>query len=217
MFDEIAASYDLANTVMTLGQDQLWRRRAARAAVDGERGAVVLDCACGTGRLTSAALKAGALRVAGIDFSERMIQLARRRHPAIEFIVGDLTQLPFEDRQFHAVTIGFGLRNLQDPLAGLREMTRVARRGGRIVVLEAVRPEGRTRVLLELAARLGPRVAGRIAGNVDAYRYLSDTVRAYATGDELREWLSEVGLSDVRVERLGLGAVALVVGTRPLE
>jgi demethylmenaquinone methyltransferase / 2-methoxy-6-polyprenyl-1,4-benzoquinol methylase len=215
MFDQIAERYDLANSLMTLGQDRLWRRRTARIAIDGQRGAVVLDCACGTGKLASVAVRSGALRAVGVDFSERMIAVARVRHPAIEFIVGDASQLPFEDRQFHAVTIGFGLRNLADPLAGLREMTRVARRGGRIAVLEAVRPTGRLRLLLELAATAGPRLTGAVFDRVSAYRYLSDTVRAYASAEELAEWLREVGLTGVRLEHLGFGTVALAVGTRP--
>jgi demethylmenaquinone methyltransferase/2-methoxy-6-polyprenyl-1,4-benzoquinol methylase len=215
MFDEIAEGYDLANSLMTLGQDRRWRRRTARVAIAGQRGAVVLDCACGTGKLASAAVKSGALRVVGVDFSERMIAVARARHAAIEFIVGDAFQLPFEDRQFHAVMIGFGLRNLPDPLAGLREMVRVTRRGGCIAVLEAVRPQGTLHSLLDLAATVGPRAIGRIFGNAAAYRYLSDTVRAYATADELGEWLIKVGLVDAQVERLGFGTVALAWGRRP--
>ena len=215
MFDGIARRYDVANTVMTLGLDAVWRRRAARAALDGQTGASLLDCAFGTGKLASAAVKAGALRVVGVDFSEQMIAFARAKHPGVEFITGDVLHLPFADGEFAAATIGFGLRNLEDPLTGLREMARVVRPGGRVAVLEAVRPEGRLRPLLRTVGGLGPRLAGAVARDSGAYRYLSDTVRSYATAAELGEWLFGVGLGQVRVERLGFGAVALVVGQVP--
>lgn len=215
MFDSIAARYDVANSLMTLGQDRRWRRRTARAAINGRRGVVVLDCACGTGSLSVALCRAGALRVVGIDFSARMIAVARAKHPAVEFIEGDVLRLPFEDAEFDAVTIGFGLRNLPDADAGIREMSRVLQPGGRLVVLEAVRPEGRLRPVLDLAARLGPRAGGALVGEPAAYRYLSDTVRAYASAGELAGWLESAGLANVRTQRLSLGAVALVWGIRP--
>ena len=214
MFDAIARRYDLANTAMTFGQDQRWRRRAARIAVGGRQGATALDCACGTGRLAVALYRSGALRVVGMDFSPQMIEVARAKHPSIEFVVGDVLRLPFQPAAFDAVTIGFGLRNLPDAHAGLREMTRVLRPGGRLVVLEAVRPEGTLRPLRDLAATLGPRVSGVFAGNRDAYRYLSDTVRSYVGASELAGWLEGAGLTGVRVEPAGFGTVALVWGER---
>jgi demethylmenaquinone methyltransferase / 2-methoxy-6-polyprenyl-1,4-benzoquinol methylase len=216
MFDEIAARYDLGNALMTLGLDARWRRRTARVAIAGRNGVRVLDCACGTGSLTAALVRAGALRVVGVDFSERMLEVARRRHPALEFLAADVLHLPFGDETFDAVTIGFGLRNLADPVAGLREMTRVLRPGGRLVVLEAVPAEGPLRPVLGIAARLGPALVGRALGRAPAYHYLSETVRSYATAAGVAGWLAEVGQAPVGVERLGLGAVALVWGERRL-
>lgn len=213
MFDDIATRYDLANTVMTLGQDRLWRRSAARAALGETRGAIALDCASGTGGMAAALLRAGALRVTGVDFSERMLAVARQRHPGVRFLLGDVLQLPF-GACFDAATVAFGLRNLPDPLAALREMARVVRDGGRLAVLEAVRPGGGAGPLLDLAWALAPRVAGRLVGRRTAYRYLTDTVRAYATGEELAGWVRSSGWAAVRVERLGFGAVALVSGVR---
>jgi demethylmenaquinone methyltransferase/2-methoxy-6-polyprenyl-1,4-benzoquinol methylase len=213
MFDRIAARYDAGNRLMTLGLDQSWRRRAARVALEERRGAAALDCACGTGRLCSALVRAGATRVVGVDFSSRMIDVARDRHPSVSFVVADLMRLPFGDAEFDAVTIGFGLRNLPAPSAALREMGRVLRPAGRLVVLEAVRGEGPLKSALDLAARLGPAIAGRAVGDAAAYGYLSETLRTYATAADMVAWLTAAGFAHVAVERLGFGAVALVYGT----
>jgi demethylmenaquinone methyltransferase/2-methoxy-6-polyprenyl-1,4-benzoquinol methylase len=215
MFDDIARGYDLANSVMTLGLDHGWRRRAAREAVGGTRAAHVLDCACGTGKLASALVREGAFEVVGLDFSERMIAVARRRHPAVRFVVGDVMELPFAAGRFDAVTIGFGLRNLSEPLAGLRAMAHVVRPGGRVVVLEAVRAEGPRAPALRALAAAGPAVAGRLLRRASAYGYLRDTVRTYATSSEVARWLDDAGLGNVRARHLGFGAVALISGERP--
>ena len=215
MFDRIAGRYDRANSLMTLGQDSLWRRRAARAAIDGHPASSVLDCACGTGKLASAVLRAGALRVVGLDFSERMVEIARDGHPGIKFMTGDVLHLPFADGAFDAATIGFGLRNLHDPIAGLREMARVVRPGGRIAVLEAVRPEGPLAPIADLLATWGPRMAGAVIGEPAAYRYLTESVRAFATAPELGSWFVRAGIAKGPVTRMGLGSVALAVGTVP--
>ena len=138
MFDRIARRYDLVNTVLSLGTDGGWRRRTARET-GLKPGGSALDVACGSGKLTAelAKLARPGGRVVGLDFSPQMLEVARRDHPGIEFIEGDALKLPFEDASFDAATIAFGLRNLADPVRGLREMTRVARRA---VVLEFVRP-----------------------------------------------------------------------------
>jgi len=213
MFDDIAPRYDLANTAMTLGMDRRWRRLTAQVAVGRRPSVAALDCACGTGRLAAALLAAGAGSVVAVDFSPQMLAIARTRYPRIEFVLADLRQLPYPDASFDAVSIGFGLRNLPDPDASIREMTRVLRRGGRLVILEAVRPEGFARPALRVAATVVPRIAGRLAGNPEAYRYLSETVRTYASADDVADWLRRTGLVDVRVRRLGAGAAALVWGS----
>jgi demethylmenaquinone methyltransferase/2-methoxy-6-polyprenyl-1,4-benzoquinol methylase len=211
MFDRIAGRYDTVNTVLSFGTDAGWRRRAARAT--GLRpGASALDVACGSGRLTAelARLAAGG-RVVGLDFSPRMLDVARRDHPRLEFIEGDAQNLPFEDSTFDAATIAFGLRNLADPLRGLREMTRVARRA---VVLEFVRPPrgivgGGYRVYLRAVL---PLVGGTISGDRRAYRYLSDTVDSYRTPQELAAMATSADWMNVRVDLFGLGTVAVVSG-----
>jgi demethylmenaquinone methyltransferase/2-methoxy-6-polyprenyl-1,4-benzoquinol methylase len=212
MFDRIASRYDLVNTVLSAGTDAGWRRRAARATriVDGGS---ALDVACGSGKLTAelARVAGPAGRVVGLDFSPQMLDVARRRHPRVEFIEGDALNLPFDEGDFDVATIAFGLRNLADPIRGLREMVRVARRG---VVLEFVRPPkgivgGAYRLYLRT---LLPAIGGTLSGQPAAYRYLSDTVDAYRTPDELLAMAKQAGWSDVEFTSLAKGTVGIVSG-----
>ena len=192
MFDRIAGRYDTVNTLLSAGTDAGWRRRAAREAGLREGGSA-LDVACGSGKLTAQLAKvARGGRVVGLDFSPRMLEIARRAHPEIEFLEGDALNLPFEDASFDASTIAFGLRNLADPIRGLREMRRVTK--GRAVVLEFVRPP---KGLFGAAYRaylrtLLPTIGGAISGDRSAYRYLSDTVDSYRTPEERELFLSWV-------------------------
>ena len=215
MFDAISGRYDLANRLMSVGQDGRWRRLAAVEAVASPT-ASVLDCACGSGMLAAAVRRLTVGRVVGLDFSPQMLVRARAQVSGVEFVEGDATSLEYADGSFDGVTIGFGLRNLPDPHAGIAEMARVIRPGGRLVVLEAVRPTG------PLAPATGvwvgsvlPRIGGVLSGDAAAYRYLSDTIRTYASAAELGGWLAAAGLTDVKVRRLMLGTVGLVSGTVP--
>jgi demethylmenaquinone methyltransferase / 2-methoxy-6-polyprenyl-1,4-benzoquinol methylase len=212
MFDRIARRYDRVNTVLSIGTDSGWRRRAARETGLGPGGSA-LDVACGSGKLTAELAKIAGPRgrVIGLDFSARMLDIARGSHPALEFIEGDALSLPFEDGSFDAATIAFGLRNLADPIRALREMTRVARRA---VVLEFVRPPrglvgGAYRVYLRT---LLPAVGGLLSGAPDAYRYLSDTVDSYRTPGELGEMAMRAGWTEVRFVSLALGTVGVLSG-----
>ena len=215
MFDRIARRYDLVNTVLSGGTDSGWRRRAAR--VTGlTAGGSALDVACGSGKLTAqlATIAGPKGRVVGLDFSPQMLEVARRDHPGIEFVEGDALKLPFDDESFDASTIAFGLRNLADPVGGLREMLRVVR--NRAVVLEFVRPpKGPVGTAYRLYLKtLLPAIGGAISGQRSAYKYLSDTVDSYRTPDELRAMAKAAEWSNVRYEGLAMGTVGIVSGQR---
>ena len=217
MFDRIARRYDLVNTVLSAGTDGGWRRAAARAT-GLTAGGSALDVACGSGRLTAelARIAGPTGRVVGLDFSAEMLAIARRSYPATEFVEGDALKLPFEDGAFEAATIAFGLRNLADPVLGLREMARVVRKGA--VVLEFLKPPptlpGRA-YRLYLRSVL-PAVGGAISGAPAAYRYLSDTVDSYRTPQELTAMAREAGWTDVIFKSLSMGTVGIVAGTTVL-
>lgn len=215
MFDRIARRYDLVNTVLSAGTDGGWRRRAARET--GLRaGGSALDVACGSGKLTAelARIAGNRGRVVGLDFSPEMLTVARAHHPGIDFMEGDALSLPFDEASFDASTIAFGLRNLADPVRGLREMARVVKPGGRAVVLEFVRPpKGPVGSAYRMYLRtLLPAVGGALSGQPSAYRYLSDTVDSYRTPDELSKMASAAGWSNARFIPLAAGTVGILSG-----
>ena len=216
MFDRIARRYDLVNTVLSGGTDAGWRKRAARAT-GVTVGGSALDVACGSGKLTAelARIAGPGGRVVGLDFSPQMLEVARREHHGIEFVEGDALNLPFDDATFDASTIAFGLRNLADPVRGLREMLRVVRSCA--VVLEFVRPpKGPIGSAYRLYLKtLLPAIGGAISGQPSAYRYLSDTVDSYRTPEELRAMAAAAGWSNVRYEGLAMGTVGILSGSRP--
>jgi demethylmenaquinone methyltransferase/2-methoxy-6-polyprenyl-1,4-benzoquinol methylase len=217
MFDRIAWRYDLVNTLLSAGTDRRWRRPAA-AATALRPGGRALDVACGTGALTRelARRTTPGGRVVGLDFSPGMLEEARRRAPAMTWMEGDALDLPFGEAEFDAATIAFGLRNLADPALGLREMARVVRPGGRLVVLEFLRPPrgpiGRAYRLY--LTRVLPVLGGRVSGDAGAYRYLSETVDAYMTAEQLLALAGAAGWAAPSLRRLNLGTVALVMAGR---
>jgi demethylmenaquinone methyltransferase / 2-methoxy-6-polyprenyl-1,4-benzoquinol methylase len=209
MFDRIAPVYDAMNRLMTAGLDRRWRRETAASVVrPGDR---VLDVCCGTGDLALAAARVGG-RVTGIDFSEPMLERARRKAPGLTWVQGDALALPFEDHSFDAVTIGFGLRNLEDERRGLAELRRVLVPGGRLGVLEITRPQG----LLEPFYRvwfdgLVP-LAGKVLPGGAAYAYLPASVRRFPSPELLAELMLAAGFEGVRFRRFAGGIVALHTG-----
>ncbi len=210
MFDRIAPVYDAMNRVMTAGLDQRWRRATVREAVlPGER---VLDACCGTGDLAVAARKAGAREVIGIDFSERMLERARRKAPEVEWIQADVLALPFDDASFDAAVVGFGVRNVEDLSAGLKELRRVLRPGGRLGILEITKPRGPLAVFYKLwFDRIVP-LLGRVLPGGAAYTYLPASVRRFPGPEELADLLRTCGFENVRFRRFAGGIVALHVG-----
>ncbi len=211
MFDRIAPVYDLMNRAMTLGLDQRWRRLAVRAAVrPGDR---VLDACCGTGDLALAARDAGA-DVVGLDFSEPMLERARRKGPELEWVRGDLLALPFDDGSFDAATVGFGVRNVEDLDRGLPELARVLRPGGRLAILEITRPRGLLKPFYRLWFDVLIPLAGRVFPGGKAYTYLPASVRRFPGPRELAALLEEHGFGEVGYRLLGGGIVALHVAVR---
>jgi len=206
MFDRIAPVYDVMNRVMTAGLDQRWRRRAVRAAVQpGDR---VLDACCGTGDLAVAAYRAGA-RVVGLDFSERMLERARRKTADVEWVRGDLLELPFGDGSFDAATVGFGVRNVSDLERALRELRRVLRPGARLAILEITTPRGVLKPFFSFWFDRVVPLLGRVLPGGKAYTYLPASVKRFPGAEELAAVLEECGFADVHFRLYGGSIVAL--------
>jgi demethylmenaquinone methyltransferase / 2-methoxy-6-polyprenyl-1,4-benzoquinol methylase len=212
MFDRIAPVYDTMNRVMTAGMDRRWRRLTAEAVV--RRGDRVLDACCGTGDLALAGLRAGAESVVGVDFSEPMLERARRKSGAVEWLESDVLTLPFADEAFDAVTVGFGIRNVDDLDAGLRELQRVLKPGGRLGVLEITRPRGLLRPFFRLWFDVLVPLAGKVLPGGRAYTYLPASVRRFPGPEDLAAALERSGLRGVRFRLLAGGIVALHVGAK---
>jgi demethylmenaquinone methyltransferase/2-methoxy-6-polyprenyl-1,4-benzoquinol methylase len=211
MFDRISPVYDPMNRLMTAGLDRRWRRLAVRAVV--RPGDSVLDACCGTGDLALEAERAGGC-VTGLDFSERMLERARRKSATVEWVRGDVLELPFADASFDAATVGFGIRNVEDLEAGLRELARVLRPGGRLACLEITRPHGALRPFFNLwFDKLVP-LAGRVLPGGEAYTYLPASVRRFPGPEELGEAMRGAGFGEIGWRLLGGGIVALHAATR---
>ncbi len=209
MFDDVAPRYDRTNDLLALGQTRRWRGHVTRAvgALPGDR---VLDLAAGTGTSSEPIARGGAFVVA-CDFSLGMLGEGRRRNPRLSFVAGDGLALPFADESFDAVTISFGLRNLQDRHAGLRELLRVTRTGGRLVVCEFSHPTwGPFRGVYNryLMGAL-PTVARKASSNPDAYEYLAESIRAWPDQADLAGDLLAAGWRHVAWRNLNGGVVAV--------
>ena len=211
MFDRIAPVYDAMNRVMTLGLDQRWRRRTVRLAVQpGDR---VLDACCGTGDLAIMAARAGAT-VVGLDFSTEMLARARRKAPELEWVEGDLLELPFEGESFDAATVGFGVRNVADLGRALAELHRVLRPGGVVAILEITRPRGPLRVFYSLWFDRVVPLLGKVLPGGSAYTYLPASVKRFPPAEELAELMRAAGFEPVRYELMAGGIVARHLGNR---
>jgi demethylmenaquinone methyltransferase/2-methoxy-6-polyprenyl-1,4-benzoquinol methylase len=209
MFDDVARRYDITNDVLSLGQDRRWRRYVV-SAVDPKPGERVLDLAAGTGTSSQPFADHGAY-VVPCDFSLGMLQVGKRSRPHLPFTAGDGTRLPFDDDTFDAVTISFGLRNIVDPDAGLREMRRITRPGGRLVVCEFSHPTNpalRT-VYIEYLMKALPSLARAVSSSPDAYVYLAESIRAWPDQAQLADRITAAGWLESQWRNLTGGIVAL--------
>jgi demethylmenaquinone methyltransferase/2-methoxy-6-polyprenyl-1,4-benzoquinol methylase len=212
MFDRIAGVYDVMNSVMTVGMHQRWRERAVELARVGP-GSRALDVATGTGDL-AVALRAAGAEVVGCDFSEEMLERARSKEPSAHFEWADALALPYEDDSFDAATVGFGARNFSDLGQGLREMVRVVRPGGRVVVLEITTPQKPPlSTFFSLWFDRAVPALGRLAGDEDAYSYLPSSVKRFPDPQALAGELSAAGLEEIRWVLTAGGIIAIHAGT----
>ncbi|MEV0394590.1 demethylmenaquinone methyltransferase [Polymorphospora rubra] len=209
MFDGVASKYDLTNTVLSFGQDRGWRR-ATRSALGLRPGDRVLDLGAGTGVSTEELARSGAYAV-GLDLSLGMLLAGRRVRPDVPLLAGDALRLPFADATFDAVTISFALRNMVDTGAALRELARVTRPGGRLVVCEFSHPTNRAfrTAYLSYLMRSLPAVARAVSSNPDAYVYLAESIRAWPDQAGLSARIMESGWEKVAWRNLTGGVVAL--------
>lgn len=215
MFDDVAEKYDITNDILSLGQTRLWRRAVVNA-VDPKPGEKILDLAAGTGTSTQPFYLAGADPIA-CDFSPGMIEVGKRRYPHLTFVQGDALNLPFEDNTFDAVTISFGLRNVQNTEKALAELLRVTKPGGRMVISEFSHPTWKPfRVTyIEYLMKALPSIARKVSSNPDAYVYLAESIRAWPNQELLAAMIKSAGWEDAEWLNLTGGIVALHRASKP--
>ena len=214
MFDAVAKKYDITNDLLSLGQTRIWRKAVVRA-VDPKPGERILDLAAGTGTSTQPFYVAGADPVA-CDFSAGMIAVGKEQFPHLNFVQGDALNLPFEDNSFDAVTISFGLRNVNDTSRALAEMYRVTKPGGRLVVCEFSQPTWAPfrKAYLEYLMKALPAVATKVSSNPDAYVYLAESIRAWPNQQALADLIGLAGWKACQWRNLTGGIVALHRATK---
>ncbi|WP_257183541.1 demethylmenaquinone methyltransferase [Corynebacterium cystitidis] len=213
MFDDVGKNYDITNTILSFGQDRYWRKRT-RQRLNLKPGQKVLDLAAGTAVSTVELAKSGAWCVA-CDFSQGMLEAGRERD--VPKVVGDAMQLPFDDASFDAVTISYGLRNIHDFRAGLREMARVTKPGGTLVVNEFSTPVVPvfSTIYKEYLMRALPAIAKVVSSNAPAYEYLAESIRAWPDQEGLAAEINANGWQDCGWQNLTFGIVAMHAATKP--
>jgi demethylmenaquinone methyltransferase / 2-methoxy-6-polyprenyl-1,4-benzoquinol methylase len=221
LFATIARRYDLLNDLQSFGLHRLWKRRVV-ALADVKPGDRALDLCCGTGDIAFALAQKGA-DITGLDFSDKMLEVAQARlqNPAmqgrqIKFVQGDAQKLPFPDNSFDAVTMGYGLRNLASWEMGLQEMVRVAKPGGRIVILDFGKPANALwRGLYFTHLRCSVPVVGLLfAGRADAYAYIFESLKHYPAQWGVKKKMKELNLAKVEIVNFVGGAMAINFGCK---
>lgn len=209
MFDRVAAKYDITNDVLAFGLTHSWRRATA-VAVAAKKGEKILDLAAGTGTSSLAFAKSGAT-VIPCDFSLGMLREGNKRSPELNFSAGDALSLPFADETFDAVTISFGIRNVNDVDKALQEMFRVTKPGGRLVICEFSSPtfELFRKIYMEYLMKALPAIAKKTSSNPDAYVYLAESIRAWPVQKDFAFQIKKSNWNDVKWKNLTGGIVAL--------
>lgn len=217
MFDTVAHRYDLMNGILSLGQHLRWRKHTV-AAVEAHPGQKILDVAAGTGTSSEPFADAG-VDVIAADLSEGMLEVGRKRRPDMTFVQADVTNLPFSDSTFDAVTMSYGLRNVADYPKALRELYRVTKPGGRIVVLEFSTPTFAPfgKVYKKYIMQAIPPVARAISSNPESYEYLAESIIAWPNQRELAQEFARAGWRDVKYRNLSGGIVAIHRGFKLAE
>ena len=214
MFDTVAESYDKTNDLLSFGQDRIWRKKVLKE-VNPVSGQTILDLAAGTGS-SSIVFKKPGVRVIASDFSKGMLEVGKKRHPELEFVFADATKLPFENNSVDAVTISFGLRNVQEPKVALNEMLRVLKPGGKVVICEFSKVN--VPIIKQLYGfylkRILPRLSSLLAKNQGAYEYLAESIIAWPNQQELVAWLSQAGFENSQYKNASFGVVAIHSGTK---
>ena len=215
MFDGVAKNYDKANDLLSFGSARIWRKQVAKL-VNPQSGQTILDLAAGTGASSVAFLKPG-VRVVAADFSNGMLEEGRRRHPGIDFVFADATNLPFQEAEFDTVTISFGLRNVENTEAALSEMLRVLKPGGKLVVCEfSTIPNKFLHLLYRFYLKnLLPRISALVSKVPEAYSYLAESIDAWPKQVELAKLIEKVGYQSVGFRNQTFGIVAIHTGYKP--
>jgi demethylmenaquinone methyltransferase/2-methoxy-6-polyprenyl-1,4-benzoquinol methylase len=221
MFNSIAPRYDVLNRMLSGGVDQQWRRVVMKEVLDSQPQRL-LDVATGTADLALMAARKGVPQVIGVDIADQMLEVGRRKvskadlDRRVELLNGDAEKLPFSDRQFDVATVAFGVRNFEDLAAGLRQIHRVLRPGGKLIVLEFSRP--RVFPVKQLYAFYNrfilPAVGSLVSGDSGAYTYLPESIAVFPEGDEFLNWMEEAGFTQRKAWRLTFGIASVYVGHR---
>lgn len=222
MFDLIAHRYDFLNHLLSFGIDRNWRRKAIRKISDNFKNPEILDVATGTGDLAIEAAKIRPLKITGIDISDKMIEIGRKKiqernlEGIIELIKCDSENICFDDNTFDVAMVAFGVRNFSDPVKGLSEMRRVVRQDGLIVVLEFSKPDGFIfKHLYNIYFRnILPFIGAVFSRQKKAYKYLNESVMKFADNERFIQMMKVSGLSEIKQTRLTLGIASIYTGVK---